>query len=170
MKMCFLFYLFALHLSAQSEIVYEEEFIAKDIVITNTNAYTGIALVCCNPSPQNAHCYRVQENEVLTYAYNTTPHFYLFAFPTDLLEEYGGLESTNASSAAWESPEINFFALLEGMESTFYLIEEFPSDLPMESDTRYYELAGSIDTNLTLVLKKRVVTFDDGTPDKTITY
>lgn len=43
-------------------------------------------------------------------------------------------------------------------------------EYPMESDTFYYELDGVTEMNVTLRLKKRVITFSDGTPVKTIEY
>lgn len=147
--------------------VEEEKLSVKSIVITNTTAYPSIVLVCCTAFIYKANCYKVQENTVLD---GYGGGFHLFAFPKELLEEHGGVWATNGNEGYLVDTEIDFLYLIGKMDGAIYRWEEIPYDMPMESDTLYYELTGVNDVNVSLRLKKRVITFTDTTLEKTIRY
>lgn len=167
-RMVLLLFFFVVQTAGMDAHVEEEKLSIKKVLVTNSSAYPEIVLVCCTYSFSEAQCHKVQDNEEVGSSGDEWLHF--FAFPKELLEAHGGVWATNSHEASLVSTELDFLYLAGKVDGLIVRGEEIPYDMPMASDTLYYELTGVNDVNVTLRLKKRVITFSDGTPERTIEY
>lgn len=138
--------------------------ITNNVSIININAYPSYTIVLCKlatpGSPiENHNCSLIQDNQTLEGGYHGSNQ--LFAFSKELFEDAGEIDNIDFQGLS-QAKELAFIPFLWKA----YNLKERPES----GNSYYYEITSITDDNMTIELKKRVVTFNDGSADKTITY
>jgi len=150
--------------------------VERKVIITNIDAYPNIVLLgCIEAKVGNSITYKIEENIPLNVGYRFND-FRLLAINKELLEISGGIEDKVSDINQESTNKIlsdKFIALSKSksspaMPGSFNVYVE--KKYPMKTDDYYYEITETTNNNLTLKLKKRVITFTDDTADKIIEY
>ena len=141
--------------------------VERKVMITNIDTYPNIVLLGCKEATVGpAFTYRIEENIPLR------SHIGLVAINKELLEISGGIENADKELID-KTLSDKLIALSNSKKSPVMLtslIVYVENKYPMKTDDYYYEITETTDNNLTLKLKKRVITFTDDIADKIIEY
>lgn len=141
--------------------------VERKVMITNIDAYPNTVLLGCREAMiAPALSYRIEENIPLR------SHLRLVAINKELLEISGGIENADKELID-KTLSDKLIALSNSKKSPVMLtslIVYVENKYPMKTDDYYYEITETTDNNLTLKLKKRVITFTDDIADKIIAY
>jgi len=149
--------------------------ITKTVKITNVSEYSygKVFIACIEAVMGGGGCYKISNDTSLEVGYKFNS-LYLLAMPDDLLESVGGLEATNAREANTENEPIDFKTLIKNKNIPYMPMTSgivyVDNSFEMSSDTYHFHLTSINENNITLELRKRIITFNDGTPDKIIEY
>jgi hypothetical protein len=146
-----------------SDVIPEDShYVDRYVYITNISAFSDIVLIgyITGPVVENYEVYLVKENEPLDKGYKFN-YLGLFALKKSVLDRAGNLENMNFKEIAEKLPPAKIIDP-GGQYVT--------NDNPLESEYYYYSIQGVTETALTLKLDKRVLTYNNGSSDRIITY
>lgn len=140
----------------------DSHFVDRHVLITNLNEFPELRLIgyVTGPMIERYEVSSVKENVPLSKGYKFN-EFKLFAITTAILNSAGGLENIDFEEIA----KILAPAEIIDPDGTYVT-----NDNPLESEYYYYNITEVIETTLTLKLLQRVLKYNDGTPDRIITY
>lgn len=156
-------------LNSHADIVPEGDwhYVNHKVYITNAEQYADMSLLACvDILGEGKVVYKVKSNEALEKGYKFN-NIYVLSIETALLEEYGGIEATKFSDTtvstfaeklcerSTEKGALSLGLIVGGS----YMEDKYP----LKSVALYYELNKSSDANVTLKVKKKIVTFTDDT-------
>lgn len=147
--------------------------VSQSVKITNTSNFPDTIIVgCIFGIPEANSCYTISDETLLSKGYKFNS-LYLFAISSTTLESYGGVdaivfdEDNNSNIISFTTlQDSNKTILMPITSGTLYIDNNYT----MESDSYFYEISSVKEDNLTLSLKKRVITFNDGTNEKIIDF
>ena len=144
------------------DIPENSHYVARYVYITNISAFPDIVLISyiTGPVVEMYEVYSVKENEPLDKGYKFN-HLGLFALKKSLLDKAGGLKNMNFKEIAEKLPPAEIIDP-GGQYVT--------NDNPLKSEYYYYSIQSVTETALTLKLDKRVLTYNNGSSDRIITY
>jgi hypothetical protein len=142
------------------------------VFVTNLEAYPDTALLGCIEDRMGfSGTYQIRQNEALEKGYKFNV-FRFLGIEKSLLQEFGGInttsyypEETELSSKLVDISMAKDSLPMGLVSSGTYIKDEYP----LTKDYYYYEISEVNADELTLKLKRREITFDDGS-HKTITY
>ncbi len=136
--------------------------VSRDAVITNLSEYPELVLIGYITGPEfgtGCKAYRIEENVPLYVGYKFN-QLRLFAMPKSVFEGAGGLDSINMQKIAQTFSSIEM--------ASFY--DTVPDSNPLNAERYYYRITAATEGSVTLTLYQRVLRYNDGQADTTITY
>jgi len=146
-----------------SDVIPENShYVDRYVYITNISAFSDIVLIgyITGPAFEKYDVYIVEERESLHKGYKFN-RLALFALKKSVLERAGGIEHINFTELTEKFPPADI--IQPGGEYV-------TNANPLESEYYYYSIQAVTETALTLKLDKRVLTYNDGSSDRIITY
>ena len=135
--------------------------VSRKVTITNLNDYPDVVLFSYDSHPMNYPDFTPQVIEGnISAGFKSLP-VNIFALSKTVYENIGSANQIVMDKIIEEKK----FATIPGSGSP-----RVYDKYPILSDTYYYKITSVTDDNVALKLKKRVITFNNGTPDKTIEY
>jgi hypothetical protein len=134
----------------------------RDAAITNLNEYPELALIgyITGPTLDTAYeAYRIEENVPLYAGYKFN-QLRLFAMPTSVFEEAGGLDNIDMQKVAQTFPSIEMVSFYDTVSDSN----------PLKAERYYYRITAAAESGITLTLYQRVLSYNNGQADTTITY
>jgi len=150
----------------------------RKVIISNVDAYPDSIILGCVYGTGYDNVYRVAENIELYKGYKHN-NFTLLAMKSELFNEFKDIiplaEEYSFPMLARDQETIEkLITIIQAKNvSDFYLVSQnayYENIYPIATDYYYYEITQANDQNLTLILKKRVIGFSDGSEDEIITY
>lgn len=147
---------------------------SREVTLSKADFLTDKTIVACGDGPiwtEDYHCFVIENNASLHAGYKFN-YLYLFAVNVAYLQEH--VETYFSDNYKWiQSADIDFLALaVQNNVSVFPGGTSIEVDdiYPVTKDQRFYEVTASNENNVTVTLKKRIVSFSNGASDKVIDY
>ncbi len=148
--------------------------------ITNINQYPEYDFLGCVSfsimlGSSGEGCYKLSNNQQIDVAHKTNL-FQLVAVKKEILKSFGDINATNYNemldSDNESSSKIVQIINTKGFPNIISKLGEIAIEdkYTVSAEKHYFEIDKIEDSNITLKLKKRVVTFNDGREDATIEY
>jgi hypothetical protein len=133
----------------------------RAVIITNLSEHPEFVLIGYITGPMIAtyEAYQIEENVPLYAGYKFN-QLRLFAMPRSVFDEAGGLGQIDMQKIAQTFPSITMMS--------FY--DTVPDSSPLNAERYSYRITASTDTGVTLTLYQRVLSYNNGRPDKVIAY
>ena len=135
--------------------------VTRDVVITNLSEYPDLVLIgyITGPMIVTYEAYRIEENVPLHAGYKFN-QLRLFAMLRSVFEDAGGLD------------RIDMHKIAQTFESLIMVSfdDTAPDSSPIQAERYYYRITASTDSSVTLTLYQRVLSYNNGQPDKIIAY
>ena len=158
----------------RADIIIMSPIISINTKIANINSYPDIVFVTCTfytnpalPEYNIGECSKLDENQIIQGYRSNYSHRGIFAIEKTLYENTDVIDFLHNHKI---TKEANPSDPLYNKSVTLVSFLSNDANYPIESETRTYYISTSTNDNITLKLSERVITFNDGTADKTIEY